>query len=356
MQNSTTNTKNTFEKKQKIMLVVFVLVAVIGLFYVKWSPYYTKAFVAASKHSIGNSIITGKAAAAPEPSWAAAWSYAVVYFKSVWKAVVLGLLLGSLVQVAIPRNWIKKVFGRTSITSTAAAGAAALPAMMCSCCAAPVTVGLRKSSASVSSAMAFFLANPVLNPATIIFMGFVLSWEFAIFRIIMGIVMVLGVSILASRFIDEKDKEAADSLIYEEEIVHEDGNFLVRWLHALWQLIIDTIPAYLIVVFLLGGIRAWLFPTIGGVWAEGILAIIMFAITGTLFAIPTAAEIPIVQTLMTFGLGVGPAAALIITLPAVSVPSLLIIKRVFPTRVLLFVTVAVILLGIAGGVLAMAIL
>jgi Predicted permease. len=35
----------------------------------------------------------------------------------------------------------------------------------------------------------------------------------------------------------------------------------------------------------------------------------------------------VIQTLMALGLGVGPAAALLITLPAVSLPLLLIVKR-----------------------------
>lgn len=108
------------------------------------------------------------------------------------------------------------------------AGAAALPAMMCSCCAAPVTVGLRKSSASISSSIAFLLANPVLNPATIIFIGFVLSWQFAIFRVIMGILMVLGISLLANRFVDVNDQEIADASIFEGESLLTDGNIFSR--------------------------------------------------------------------------------------------------------------------------------
>jgi hypothetical protein len=71
-----------------------------------------------------------------------------------------------------------------------------------------------------------------------------------------------------------------------------------------------------------------------------------------LFVIPTAAEIPIVQTLMSFGLGAGPAAALVLTLPAVSLPSLLMVRKAFPARVLVFVAAAVVVVGIVGGITA----
>ena len=57
--------------------MIFLLVAVMGLFYVKWFPYYNRAFVAAANHSIGSSILMGTAANPPAPSWDAALNYAL---------------------------------------------------------------------------------------------------------------------------------------------------------------------------------------------------------------------------------------------------------------------------------------
>ena len=97
--------EDNMSKRHKVLFpLIFAIVAVVGLFYVKWDPYYAKAFVAAAKGSIGSSIITGTSAQAPEPSVQAALDYATAYFTAVWKAVVLGLLVGSLVQVLIPRK------------------------------------------------------------------------------------------------------------------------------------------------------------------------------------------------------------------------------------------------------------
>lgn len=333
-------------------ILLFMLVATVGLFYVKWNPYYAKAFVAASKHSIGASIVSGQNAVAPNPSWGSAVEYATNYFKSVWKAVILGLLLGSLIQVLIPRHWVKRIFGQTNFQSTALAGLAAIPSMMCTCCAAPVAVGLRKRSASAGATMAYWLGNPVLNPATIIFMGFVLSWKFALIRIIAGLILVLVVSYLANKMVNEEEVSTINTFDLEQVEESDKENFLVRWLKALWPLILDTIPAYLIAVFVLGSLRAWLFPVISPEWASSLWVIIGLAITGTLFIIPTAAEIPIVQTLMSFGLGVGPGVALMMTLPAVSIPSLIMVKRVFPAKVLIFVTISVMVVGVITGILA----
>lgn len=352
---NTNNFLNNKSNKKSIKLVfLFVIIVIGGLFYVKWSPYYAKAFIAASKHSIGDSIISGKANVAPAPSFMTAISYMTSYFTSVWKAVILGLLIGSLVQVLIPKMWIKNIFGNKTIKSTVFAGLTSLPGMMCTCCAAPVAVGLKKSSASTNATLAFFLGNPTLNPATIIFMGFVLGWNFALLRIIMGIILVLGISTLASRFNDNKQVDSKLSIPNEGSM--ENDNLLITWLKALLQLIIDTIPAYLIIVAILGAFRAWLFPVINPEWGNNIMIIAGLAIAGTLFVIPTAGEIPIIQALMAFGLGTGPAAALLLTLPSVSLPSLLLVKRVFPTRLLVFVGVATAIIGIVSGFIGIIVL
>ncbi|EIM97062.1 permease [Paraburkholderia hospita] len=114
-----------------------MLLAIVGLFYVKWFPYYNRAFTAASTHSIGASILMGKASSPPAPSWSAALAYALAYGKAIWQAMVLGLLLGSAVQALLPAHWVARLLGKTGFGSVAAGGLLALPGMMCTCCAAP---------------------------------------------------------------------------------------------------------------------------------------------------------------------------------------------------------------------------
>src|SRR4029077_8689588 len=128
-------------------VTIILLIAVAGLFYVKWMPYYNKAFLAATNHAIGKSILMGSAAEAPAPSWQAAVDYALAYGKAIWQAMVLGLLLGSALQEFAPRAWIARVLGQSGFRSVALGGLLAIPGMMCTCCAAPVVIGLRRANA-----------------------------------------------------------------------------------------------------------------------------------------------------------------------------------------------------------------
>ncbi len=111
-------------------VAVSVLIVVGGLYYVKWNPYYHRAFVAAANHSIGDSIVSGKSAAPPAPSLAAAWSYSLAYGKAIWQAMVLGLLLAAAVQTLLPRQWIGRALGKMTFSSVAIAGLASVFSMM----------------------------------------------------------------------------------------------------------------------------------------------------------------------------------------------------------------------------------
>lgn len=109
---------------------LFVLLAAAGLFYVKWDPYLHKALLAAAHHSLGASIVTGKAAAPPSVGWTAAWAYTVAYGKAIWEALVVGLVLGAGVQALLPRAWLLRVLGGSRYRATVVGGLAAVPSMM----------------------------------------------------------------------------------------------------------------------------------------------------------------------------------------------------------------------------------
>ncbi len=337
-------------------IAIFLLLAIGGLFYVKWFPLFNKALLASSKHSIGASIVSGTAAAPPPFSFAAAWDYALAYGADIWTAIVLGLLLGSAVQTLVPRDWLLKVLGKAGAKSSMVAALAAVPSMMCTCCSAPVVVGLHRAKASPGAVMAYWLGNPVLNPATIVFMGFVLGWNWALLRIGVGVVLVAAAAIIGNRFathklVPESATRAAFAAVDDAQGV--DANPFVAWGRNLWRLVVGLIPEYIVIVMVLGAARAFLFPAMSPALGGSLFLMLGLAIAGTLFVIPTAGEVPIVQTLLSYGLGAGSAGALMITLPAVSLPSLVMVGRAVPARLLTRIAILVAISGVVTGLIAL---
>ena len=339
--------RSKLAQRATVGLAIFLAIAIGGLFIVKWAPYYAKSFSAAVHHSIGTSIVSGTGATPPAAGWPAAIEYALAYFKAVWQAVVLALLLGATIPVFLPRRWITNLLGGATPRAIAIATAVSLPGMMCTCCAAPVAVGLRKQSSSIAAATAFLLANPVLNPAVLIFIGFVLSWKYALFRVIFGIALVVVAAALAQRSGAEAPPAPLPSPI--EDPQRTTRGIVAAWFQALWWEIWTILPGYVATVLLLGAARAWLLSphlTLGG---GNPLALVPLAIAGTLFVIPTAGEVPIIQTLLHYGLAPAAAATLLVTLPAISLPSLFIVRSAFPRRTLATIFAVVAVVGIVAG-------
>ena len=342
--------QNATRLNRTIGPLVVVLIAVAGLYIVKWSPYYARALTAAANHAIGKSILVGADAHVPDPSWDAALGYALAYGKAIWQAMVLGLLLGSAIQALLPPGLVAKALGRRGFAPVVTAGLLALPGMMCTCCAAPVVMGLRRQRATSGSAIAFWLGNTLLNPATLVFIGFVLGWHWAAMRLALGVAMVFGLGLL----VDRMTPEAAETVEVTAAEDQAAGNPFLRWLSILARMTVRLIPEYIIIVLALGAARAWLFPSVGPEVGDGLGWIVTFAVAGMLFVIPTAGEVPIIQAMLALGVGVGPAGALLMTLPPVSVPSLAMLARSFQPATLMVVTGCVVLSGILCGLLAVA--
>jgi uncharacterized membrane protein YraQ (UPF0718 family) len=270
--------------------------------------------------------------------------------------MVLGLLLGSAVQEFAPRAWFARLLGRSDVRSVTAGVLMAIPGMMCTCCAAPVVIGLRQRRASAPASTAFWLGNTVLNPATLVFMGFVLGWKWAGLRLALGIPLVFGTSYLIHRFsfADEvrANEAAGEPAFADPETSAETGGTLQGWLSRFLAMTARLIPEYIVLVLILGASRAWLFPHMGIAVGNELYWIVLMSLAGLLFVIPTAGEVPIVQAMLALGVGAGPSAALLMTLAPVSLPSLVMAQKVFSLRALALVGAAVVVAGIAAGSLA----
>jgi len=331
-----------------IPVALFLTVAVGGLFYVKWSPYYAKAFVAAQHHTIGASILSGTKAAPPAIGWQAGVDYSITYIKAIWQALVLGLVLGAGIEALLQRATLCRLFSgpRASLRATAFA----VPSMMCTCCTAPVAVGLLESGARPAPALVYWLANPVLNPATLVFIGFVLGWQWAALRLVIGLVLVFVVGHAAASRVPPAWR------VTRTPRLPSGANelFLLAWARAFIRLAVRLVPEYAVLVFALGMLRAWLFPEMAPAIGHAFWLVPALAAAGTLLVIPTAGEVPIIQVLQHFGLGGAGAAALLVTLPAVSLPSLAMLGRALPLRAIASLAFGTFAFGLLAAIAATA--
>jgi len=337
----------TAERRTRAVAVgAVVLIAVAGLLWAKWAPYAGKALALGAGHPWqGDDILrTGGVRPGDPPTWSAAWSFAVAYGAAIWKALLVALLLGAAVPVLLPPSWPRRLLNGGGRFRDAVAGAVSgTPTMMCTCCTAPVATSLRRGGASTSASVAYWLANPLLNPAVLLFLAFLAPWQWTATRLVAGVAITLAAATLAAR-VTSRTVPAGPP----EDPVYAPG--VVPYLRALLRLAVVLIPEYAVVVLLLGGFRGWLLPLVDGAHT-GPLVVVAAAVAGTLLVIPTAGEIPILLALATLGLSTGVIGALLVTLPAVSLPGIAMVIRSLGTRATAVTAGVTILGGVLAGAL-----
>jgi uncharacterized membrane protein YraQ (UPF0718 family) len=325
-------------------------VLVVGLLvWAKWQPYWVKVPAVAESGSLGKSILAGTPSGV---SVRAGLAFAGTYFLAIWPALVAGLVIAAAVATVLPADWLARVFGRDGAGGAVRGGALALPSMMCSCCAAPIAVGLRQRSASVVSSLTYWLANPALNPVVLAFCAFVLPWPWTVLRAGAGLVVVVGAVLIARR----STVRTVDEAVPVPEPTADDRPLATRFLIALGRLSVRLLPEYLVLVVVLGAFRGVLFPVSSGLMSGTtlllVVGVVLLAVAGTLLPVPTGAEVAVIAALLAAGIAAPLAAALLVTLPALSLPSLLMVRRAFPRRTLVSVTALVAGVGVLCAAVA----
>lgn len=332
-------------------IAVTAVVVVVGLVWAKWWPYALKIEGLAGSRAWDGSALVDVARDAPT-WWQGAWDFTLAYSLAVWKALLVGLLIAAAIDALLPRERLARAFADRGSTSGAAiAGAASLPSMMCTCCASPVAVSLRRSGVPLPAVVAYWLGNPVLNPAVLVFLALVGPWEWAATRLVVGVGLVLGAAALAAHLAPggRVDPTTAD---IEPEVVGEDAPSIRRFVRSLARFTLTLVPEYLVVVALVGAAAHVLSLDAGWVTGGGV-ALVAVAAVVVLLVIPTGGEIPVLLTLAAVGASPWVLGLVLMALPAVSLPSLVMVGRTLTWRVTTTTAGVVVSAGlVAGTVLA----
>ena len=134
-------------------------------------------------------------------------------------------------------------------------------------------------------------------------------------------------------------------------------NEIFEWLGATWEYAKQILPlllfGVLIAGFLLGrpgreGIipTEWINRAVGG---NSIRANLFASVAGAFMYFATLTEVPILQGLMGAGMGKGPALALLLAGPALSLPNMLVIRSVMGTqKTIVFVLLVIVIATLSG--------
>lgn len=276
------------------------------------------------------------------PWWLQPLGASVDYLLLVWHATILGMLIGALF-ITFLAGFLKSKMQGTGFKSQIAGAALAVTTPFCSCCAAPIGCTVYRGGASLGPTLAYVVSAPMLNLTSLALATILLPAEFAFTRIVSGIIVGIfvtyTVSFIASKWMLKGEVEANPSrlvqlmsralnrytrLFHLEEFlqgktIDSPAALISTWLSTAWKLIKIMIPIFIVATAMTAAIFMALPPL-----KNDAVSVILAAAFGVIFMVPTWTEIPVALGLISAGLN-GPAAAMLVALPAVSIPCLVII-------------------------------
>jgi len=311
------------------------------------------------------------------------------------------LLAGAMVSF-ISRDTIVKYLGYVAnrIKSFALAGIGSFFLAACSCTVIPVASGLYYRGSGIGQAFILLWVAPAANILALIYTGVVLGYEMVSARVVSAIVMAFVVGTIMAlifRKSEQKRIESIDNKIEGKIINSEDlilillilatllsPNYVVRkgpyvhkvvvwaistvimviyalniktkdelrnWMRETFFFVRIIFPLLLLGVFIVGIIgkilpQEWINNYLGG---SSVGASFLATLIGAVSYFATMTEAPFVDTLMKLGMGKGPALALLLTGPGISLPNWLAIARVFGTKKAICYILTIIALGTFVG-------
>ncbi|MFC1753420.1 permease [Thermoproteota archaeon] len=149
----------------------------------------------------------------------------VDYLKLIWWAILLGFLIGGIIDHYIPREYIEKYLSRHKKRTIAYAVIFGFLMSACSHGILAIAIELYKKGASTSSVVAFLLASPWANlPITVLLLGF---FGIKALFLIFGAIIIAIITGLIYQVLERKGMVECDKCNVGED--HEKHKHLSIW-------------------------------------------------------------------------------------------------------------------------------
>ncbi|TNF06813.1 MAG: permease [Bacillota bacterium] len=282
----------------------------------------------------------------------------------IYDVIKIFILLATLIFIA---SYIQSYFSpertRKILSKHKGIGANTIGALLgtvtpfCSCSSIPIFIGFTKAGLPLGVTFSFLISSPLVDLASVILLASIFNWKIAIAYVVVGLIIAIIGGTLISIFKMEKyvesfvmeniDPSQIDNIEYKmsrKERVKYGFDQVKEIIHKVWIYILIGV-----------GIGALIHGFIPENWIMSVLGDknIFSVIIATIMGIPMYADIfgtlPIAEALVSKGVGIGTVLAFMMAVTALSLPSIIMLKKVVKTKLLVtfvsIVTIGIIIMG-----------
>ncbi|SHI86480.1 permease [Parasporobacterium paucivorans] len=261
----------------------------------------------------------------------------------------------SYVQSFFPPERTKKILGRYSgITANILGALLGTITPFCSCSSIPLFIGFTNAGLPIGVTFSFLISSPLVDLASVLLLASIFNWKIAIAYVVVGLILaVVGGTIISKA----KLEAYVEPFVYSNQMTSIEEESMTRRdrMNFGKNQVKDIVK------------KVWLYILIGvGIGAaihnwipESIITAVIgqdkwySVIVATLVGVPMYADIfgtlPIAEALVSKGVGLGTVLSFMMGVTALSLPSMIMLKKVVKTRLLAvffcIVTIGIIIIG-----------
>jgi uncharacterized membrane protein YraQ (UPF0718 family) len=261
----------------------------------------------------------------------------------------------SYIQSYFPPERTRKILGRFNGVSANLLGALlGTVTPFCSCSSIPLFIGFTSAGLPIGVTFSFLISSPLVDLASVLLLASIFNWKIAIASVIVGIVLaVIGGTVISKLHLEKY----VEPFVFNNKVADLDAPELTRHDRIAFarEQVLEIIHKVWIYVLVGVGIGAAIHNWI----PENIISAILgekniFSVfIATVVGVPMYADIfgtlPVAEALVTKGVGLGTVLSFMMAVTALSLPSIILLKKVVKTKLLAIfigiVTVGIIIIG-----------
>jgi hypothetical protein len=271
--------------------------------------------------------------------------------------ILLSALIFSIsyIQSFFPPERTRKILGGfTGIKANIFGALLGTITPFCSCSSIPLFIGFTSAGLPIGVTFSFLISSPLVDLASVLLLASIFNWKIAIAYVVVGLILAVVSGTIISK---AKMEKYVESFVYGNvllDIVPDKLTTKDRLQFAKEQVkdIVRKVWLYILIGVAIGAaIHNWI--------PESVISAVLgqdkwySVLLATLVGIPMYADIfgtlPIAEALVSKGVGIGTALSFMMAVTALSLPSLVMLKKVVKTKLLIvfvgIVTVGILIIG-----------
>lgn len=257
----------------------------------------------------------------------------------------------SYIQSHFPPERTKKILGRfRGLAANTLAALLGTVTPFCSCSSIPLFIGFSGAGLPVGVTFSFLISSPLVDLGSLILLMSIFGARVAVAYVVVGLILaVIGGSLIEKfgmeRYVEEFVKAAGSVEIDAPELTRKD-----RLVYARDQVkaTVKKVAPYILVGVGIGALihnlipEAWVVSALG---SGNPFSVILAALVGVPMYADIFGTIPVAESLFAKGAGLGTILSFMMAVTALSLPSMIMLRKAVKPR-LLAVFIGIVVLGI----------